>query len=163
MTDEQAPFQDQATPARAAPPTPPGRSFRSTLAVAAAGVLLVLGLVASFSGFVLLSQPGRPDLGPVYAMTALITQAALLLVGVLNIGAALGIYLHLGWSRRLAVALSIVGLVLSLVFFIGPLSNFHVPALDPLMLATIAAIAGYAYSLLAMLVAGSHFRPRVGA
>jgi len=144
-----------------APPAAPRRAFRSTLAVVAAGVLLVLGLVASFSGFVLLSQTGRPDLGPVYAMTALITQAALLLVGMLNIAAALGIYLHIGWSRRLAVALAVIGLILSAVFFIGPLSNFHVSLLDPLMLATMAAIAGYGYTLVAMLVAGSHFRPRV--
>jgi hypothetical protein len=124
-------------------------------------VLLVLGLVLSFAAFASLSQPGKPELGPVYAMTSLVTQAALLLVGVLNVAAALGIYLHLGWSRRLALGLSIVGLIVSAVFLVGPLSNFHVATLDPLMIATLVAIVGYAFSLIAMLVAGSHFRPRV--
>jgi len=128
--------------------------------VFAAGVLLVLGGVLSFAAFASLSQAGKPELGPVYAMTSLVTQAALLLVGVLNVGAALGIYLHLGWSRRLAAGLAILGLVLSGVFFIGPLSNFHVPVLDPLMIATVVSIIGYAYVAFAMVISGVHFAPR---
>lgn len=121
----------------------------------------MLGLVLSFAAFASLSQPGRPELGPVFAMTSLVTQAALLVVGVLNVAAAIGIYLHIGWARRLAIGLSLVGLIVSAVFFVGPLSTFKVQLLDALMLADLVAILGYGYSLLAMLLGGSHFRPRV--
>ena len=74
-------------------------------------------------------------------------------------GTAVGIYLHMGWARRLAMALAIVGLAVGAVFFVGPLATFQVPLLDPLMITTLIAMAGYAFSLLAMLVGGSHFRP----
>ena len=152
----------QAVPARQAPPAPPRRSFRSQLAVLAAGALLVLGVLESFAAFASLSQePPRPDLGPVYAMTQLLTQAALLIVGVANLAAAVGVYLHLGSARRLAFGLALIGLGIGLVFVIGPLNSFRVALLDPLMVATLLVIVGYAYVLIAMLVAGSHFRTRV--
>jgi hypothetical protein len=38
-----------------------------------------------------------------------------------------------------------------------------VQLLDPLTIATWLAILGYGYGLLAMLLGGSHFRPRVAA
>jgi hypothetical protein len=162
MTSQQEPH-DQATPATPSRPAPPRRSFGSSLAVLAAGILLILGLILSFAAFASLSQPGRPDLGPVYAMTSLVTQAALLVVGVLNVAAAVGIYLHIGWARRLAIALASLGLIVSAVFLVGPLTTFKVQLLDPLTIATWLAILGYGYGLLAMLLGGSHFRPRVAA
>ena len=131
------------------------------MAVLAAGVLLVLGLIQAFAAFASLGQQqSRPDLGPVYAMTQLVTQAALLVVGAANVAAAVGIYLHLGSARRLAFGLALLGLGIGLVFVVGPLANFRVPLIDPLMVLTLLMIVGYGYVLLAMLLAGSHFRPR---
>jgi hypothetical protein len=156
---ERTPEMAQRAPLHQPPPRP-RRPFRSTLAVTSAGILLIIGIVLSLTAFASLSQPARPELGPAFAMTALVSQAALLVVGMLNVAAALGIYLHSAWARRLGIALSILGLVASIVFFIGPLSNFRVGLLDPLMLVTVVALLGYGLSLLALLVAGSHFRPR---
>ncbi len=133
------------------------RPFRSTLAMSAAFFLLVLGLIVVLAAVTALSQPPRPDLGPSYAMTSLITQVALLIVGALNVGAAAGVFLHAGWGRQLGMLLSILGLAVGAIFYLGPLASFNVPLTDPLRMATIAALIGYSWCILVLLVSGSHF------
>ncbi len=136
----------------------PRRSVRSTLALGAALILVVLGLFAAFVALTSLSQPQRPDLGPAYAMQSLVTQAALLLVGILNVFSAIAIFLRRNIGRRLGIVVAALGLLVSAVFLVGPLSTFNVQLTDPLMLATIASVVAYGFTLLALIVSGSHFR-----
>ena len=148
---------DRPAPAASAPAAP-RRSIRSTLAIGAAIVLVVMGLFSAFVGLTSLSGAPRLDLGATYAMTTLVTSAALLLVGILSVGSALAIFLRRNLGRRLGIVLAALGLLVSAVFLVGPLSTFHVPLTDPLMLATIASVVAYGFTLLALIVSGSHFR-----
>lgn len=138
--------------------TAPRRSIRSTLALGAALILVVLGLFAAFVALTSLSEPRRPDFGPAYAMQSLVTQAALLLVGILNVFSAIAIFLRRNIGRRLGIVVAALGLLVSAVFLVGPLSTFNVQLTDPLMLATIASVVAYGFTLLALIVSGSHFR-----
>ncbi len=142
----------------AAAPSAPRRPLRSTLAISAALFFLAMGLIVALAAVTTLSQPARLELGPAYALTSLVTQIALVVVGTLNIGAALGILLRFGWARRLGFAMAILGLAVAVIFYVGPLTSFQVPLLDPLMALTIAAVVGYGWCLLALLVSGSHFK-----
>lgn len=162
QNDEQTDSGPADTAERQAPaplaPAAPRRSIRSTLALGAALVLVVLGLFAAFVALTSLSQPQRPELGPAYAMQSLVTQAALLLVGILNVFSAIAIFLRRNIGRRVGIVVAALGLLVTAVFLVGPLSTFHVSLTDPLMIATIASVVAYGFTLLALIVSGSHFR-----
>lgn len=144
---------------QAAEPPRPRRSLRSTLALSAAIVLLVMGLFAAFVGLTSLSGPQRPELGATYAMTSLVTSAALVVVGILNVASSIAILLRRNFGRRLGVVLAALGLLIAAVFLLGPLSTFHVGLSDPLMLATVASVVAYGFTLFSLIVSGSHFSP----
>ena len=88
------------------PPPRPRRPFRSTLAIVAAGILLVTGIVLALTAFASLQPAGAgTELGTGVRNDTLVSEAALLVVGMLNIAAALGIYMHrrvghAGWASR---------------------------------------------------------------
>lgn len=146
------PAQQPAEPPR------PRRSLRSTLAISSAIVLLAMGLFAAFVGLTSLSGPQRPELGATYAMTTLVTSAALVVVGILNVASAIAVLLRRNLGRRLGIVLAALGLLVAAVFLLGPLSTFHVGLSDPLMLATIAAVVAYGFTFFSLIVSGSHFR-----
>lgn len=158
QTGDGPPDQSQRTAQPIAAPPAPRRPIRSTLAIGAAIVLVVMGLFSAFVGLTSLSGAPRLDLGATYAMTTLVTSAALLLVGILSVGSALAIFLRRSLGRRLGIVLAALGLLVSAVFLVGPLSTFHVSLTDPLMLATVASVVAYGFTLVSLIVSGSHFR-----
>lgn len=82
----------------------------------------------------------------------------LMFLGVLQLLVGAAVFAHKNWARVLAVLLSIIGLVVG-VFAVSTAIALA-PGVSVPMIVAVVLLLGYAYSLLALITGGSHFRPR---
>lgn len=124
-------------------------------------VLLVLGLLLALTSVVVLadqalfdsavSQSGlRADTGVRNAMRVVLAIFALM--GVLQMIAAVGIFLRKSWARYVGIALAIMGTLLGVIVLVDTLESGGGAVAVWLLIA-----AGYAFSLFALIAGASHF------
>jgi hypothetical protein len=85
----------------------------------------------------------------------------LMVIGLLQLIAGVGVLAHKGWGRALGILLGILGLLVS-VFAVSTALALA-PGLSVPMLVAATLLIGYAVILLALFAGGSHFRRRATA
>ena len=173
---QQYPPQAYPPPGYAQPyyPAQQGPTYSTSVVVAVAGVLLLaVGLIDIIGGVWLLTQ--GPELrsfiqrttinlfGTVLdreTMRTLLTPApgVLMVFGLVELLAAIGILAHKGWGRGIGILVALVGLLVmigGISFAIALAPGASVP-----LIGTIAVLIGYAFILVALFAGGSHFRRR---
>lgn len=82
-----------------------------------------------------------------------------LIIGILHLAAAIGIFLHKQWARVLGIVLAVLGLLLGLLGLVG--ASNAAAGMDGSELAfPIAMAVGYGFSLFALIAGSNHFRRR---
>jgi hypothetical protein len=84
--------------------------------------------------------------------------AALVIFGIVELLAAVGIFRHKGWGRALGILTSLLGLLVMIggvTFSMALAPGTSVPVIG-----SVAILIGYAFILVALFAGGSHFRRR---
>lgn len=146
----------------------PPRYGSSPLAVIAGILLLLVGVLLTLFGLLMLAvgMGGAaflgemdPFIGDPAAVAAFILVFAFILlsIGILEIVASIGVFVHKGWARWLGIVMAAIGLVFGFLLLFATFMPPAGPAIE--MLITIVWLAGHGFVVAALAVAGEHFRP----
>jgi len=155
------------------PPPDAGTSGygNSTAAVIAGAVLLLFGgMVTLGAAIALLGSrmldpllPPGPD-GDFFGSVITAASAVFLVVGIVQIVSAIGIWRHRSWARFLGLILAALWLALGLLILIGSLGaretmplNGTTGDISDSIASSLGLIVIYGFALLALLLGGKHF------
>lgn len=147
--------------------TASGAAGRPASLAAAALILIVLGLLAAAGGLALTLGAGQlaaafPAMPELDALATAI-GATVLVIGLLEVAAAVGILLGQGWARILGLVLGLFGVAGSLLGLLSPFIGGGGPV-DPGSLAVTAVVLlGYLVVVVSLLGAGAYFAARRSA
>ena len=141
----------------------------SPLAVVAAVMLLIFGVLTTLVGLLLLLvgagaatfiaavDPIMADEAGAIGAVILTVAAILLIVGLLVIGGAIGIFVHKSWARWIGLVVGSVGVVIGFLLLIGTFASPAGGSGDALI--AIIWLASHGFVVAALAVAGDHFQP----
>jgi hypothetical protein len=127
------------------------------------GIVLAIGGVFGLLGTALHLFPARLELGDTFVRLRLTNLVAffgsVLILGVVHLATALGLFVHRNWARVLGAVLATPGVIIAAgaayaTFVLVEPSRGQVAGAA----VGIVFFAGYTYSLLALVVGGEHFR-----
>lgn len=123
------------------------------------GVISVFTAAFALVGGAALEEfdPTMAGMGDLIAAFALVLSIVFIVIAVLNVVAAVGIFTHRSWARWLGIVLAALGVAIGVLALLG-LSG------DPLAVPTDAVFAlawliAYAFVIAALAAGSAHFRP----
>lgn len=155
-------------------PPPIVETGSSALAILA-GVIFVLfgGIVTLVGAFILISSSSIEQIlreSGVLVGTGLTDASVagifvgvgifLLVIGILQLISAVGIFGHKSWGRFLGIVVAILGVLLGLLFVSGSFSAPRTSGQGGGVIFSIVTLAGYAIALIGLIIGGDHFKQR---
>lgn len=142
----------------------------SALAVIGAVALLIIGglltvisalvIAVGAGGTALLEEidPSLIGLGGAIATAIVVVFGILLVLGILHIVAAIGVFVHKSWARWTGVVLAVLGLMLGLLMLLGSTNAPTATSGD--LIVVIVWLVAYGAALIGLVAGGEHFQPR---
>lgn len=151
--------------------TPAAEYANNPLVIIAGVVLLIFGLLVTLVGIVgllggmmaaaLFEEFVTPDMGFDFdvrslATVVLVIFGIVLVLGILHLLSALGIFLHKGWARAIGLFLAVLGTLIGVLMVVTALDLRRAEE-GGLVVALVVAV-GYGLTLFALILGGNHFR-----
>jgi hypothetical protein len=144
----------------------------SILAIIAGVVLLLWGLLWTFGGIALIAVSNATglitdNLGQNLADSIhniiVVVGAVVLIIGLLQLRSALGVWLHKSWARILGILFGILGTLFGLAAVAGAAQNRNLSGISSnasgnSMAGALVVLVSYALILVILIIAGGHFR-----
>jgi len=144
----------------------------SILAIIAGVVLLLWGLLWTFGGIALIAVSNvtgliTDNLGQNLADSIhniiVVVGAVVLIIGLLQLLSALGVWLHKSWARILGILFGILGTLFGLAAVAGAAQNRNLSGISSnasgnSMAGALVVLVSYALILVVLIIAGGHFR-----
>jgi len=144
----------------------------SILAIIAGVFLLLWGLLWTLGGVALIALSNvtgliTDNLGQNLADSihnvVVVVGAVILIVGLLQLLSALGVWLHKGWARILGILFGILGTLFGLAAVAGAAQNRNISGISSSasgnsMVGSLIVLVSYAFILVILIIAGGHFR-----
>jgi hypothetical protein len=142
----------------------------SILAVIAGIVLLLYGLLATLAGIGLIAVSNfagsftdslGSSLADAVTKSIVIVGAVVLIIGILHLLSALGVWLHKSWGRILGILFAILGTLFGLAAVAGAAqknTGVSTTTTGNSMVVALVFLISYAFVLVVLIIAGGHFR-----
>jgi hypothetical protein len=119
--------------------------------------LLLLILGAAGSAFLSDFDPSFGEFGAAVAAVVITVSAILLVIGILEIAAAIGIFVHKTWARWTGIVLGVIGVLLGFLMLIAA---FEPPSDGGFAIFAVIWLAAHGFAVAALAAGGEHFQPR---